>query len=153
VETNPPYCPFHIDSRVNIFAFDDEEDAMTGSQINILTQRIRHTSPPDSARDAFMSQGHGRQDDEPWVFGAELPPGTKMNTHEELPLFDDFDGREAFGDEGMTDSDLETVAEQVESRLTVKSVGDGGGGEEIRVVSRVARGRGQALDGEDDDDM
>ena len=34
VETNPPYCPFHVDSRVNVFAF--QATAGSSSQINLL---------------------------------------------------------------------------------------------------------------------
>ncbi|KAK3702442.1 hypothetical protein LTR37_014908 [Vermiconidia calcicola] len=137
VETNPPYCPFHIDSRVNIFAFGD---AMAGSQINLLDE------PKDSN---FHVQGHGLSDEEVWIFGEPLPPGMKMNTHDELD--DNFH-------EGVTDSDLEGLAQQVESRLTVHSASEPGG-EQIRINTRRAQGRGMdsgefgVLEDDDDDSM
>ena len=140
VETNPPYCPFHVDARANIFAF---EDATAGSQMNLLEE----PSEP-----LFHMQGHGLRDEEPWVFGEPLPPSTKMNTHEHLHL-DDFH-------QGVTDSDLEEVAEQVESKLTVHTA-DEPGGEQIRINTRRAKARlgdgdEESADGEfdmmDDDD-
>ncbi|KAK3058078.1 hypothetical protein LTR09_001155 [Extremus antarcticus] len=129
VETNPPYCPFHIDARVSIFAFDD---ATPGSQINL---RARNAPDP---RTAFFTQGqHDEADSSPvqdhdrWVFGGPLPASTKLNTHEEQ-LANELD----IHDEGLTDADMDGLAEQVESRLTVRSAGEGQG-EQIRVHSKM----------------
>ncbi len=79
-----------------------------------------------------------------WVFGGPLPASTKLNSHDELRVPDQGDDDDGFGDEGVTDGDLEAIAEQVESRLTVKSVGEGK--EEIRVMTRPLRGRGRVED-------
>jgi hypothetical protein len=136
VETNPPYCPFHIDSRVNIYAFDD---GMNNSQIHI------RSGGKQDATSAFLSHGHGQSREAPWVFGEKMPPSTRMNTHEELPTHD-------ISDEGVTDSDLEAVAEQVESRLTIKSSGEGGG-DEIRVHTRRASIREVEAIEDDDEEI
>ena len=119
VETNPAYCPIHIDPRVNICAFDD---GMTNSQINILEEPTVST---------FHTQGHG-MDEEPLLFGEPLPPSTKMNTHDRIEV-DEFQ-------QGITDSDMEEAAAQVESRLTVMSVADDGA-EQISVNTRPVQGR------------
>ena len=122
VETNPPYVPFHIDSRVNIFAFDDEA---ARSQINLLDE------PRDSA---FHVQGHGMYGEEPWLFGDPLPQSTKMNTHDNL---DGLRQRTGFDD---SDVDDEEIAEQMESKLTVYAA-DEPGGEQIRINTRRAPSR------------
>ena len=121
VETNPPYCPFHVGSRINIFAF---EDATSNSQLNLIDE------PSESL---FHTQGHGLNDEEPWIFGEARPLSTKMNTQDDDVV--EFDFRE-----GVTDSDLEEVAEQVESRLTVHAA-DEPGGEQIRINTRRTQGK------------
>lgn len=142
VETNPPYCPFHIGSRINIFAFDD---AMGGSQLNLLDE----PSEP-----LFHTQGHGLSDEEPWVFGEPLPQSTKMNTQDDN--LDEYH-------QGVTGSDLEEMAEQVESRLTVHAT-DEPGGEQIRINTRRTQfkptggserddGEFEMLDDDDDSEM
>jgi len=129
VETNPPYCPLHIDPRVNICAFDD---GMTSSQINLLDEQ----SIP-----VFHMQGHGLQSEEPWLFGEPLPSSTKVNTHESIPV-DEFH-------QGITDSDMEEAAAQVESRLTIMSVVDDAGG--TTVHTRPVQGKGdENWQGEED---
>ena len=137
VETNPPYCPIHIDPRVNICAFDD---GMTSSQINLLDE----PSIP-----VFHIQGHGLESEEPWLFGESLPPSTKVNTHERIEV-DEFH-------QGITDSDMEDAAAQVESRLTVMSVVDAAGDTTVhtRPVQAKDGGSGQEEDdfeSMDDDD-
>ncbi|KAK5162958.1 uncharacterized protein LTR77_011012 [Saxophila tyrrhenica] len=102
VETNPPYCPFHVDSRVSIFAFDDSSP---GSQINLRAR--------NKPRSTFFTQGQAGDSNDRWIFGGPLPASTKLNTHDALPL-------DEFAAFGLDDADLEAVAEQVESRLTAK---------------------------------
>ena len=131
VETNPPYCPLHIDPRVNICAFDD---GMTSSQINIMDEQ----SIP-----VFHMQGHGLQSEEPWLFGEPLPSSTKVNTHESIPV-DEFH-------QGITDSDMEEAAAQVESRLTIMSVVDDTGG--TTVHTRPVLGKVGESGQEDDFDF
>lgn len=128
VETNPPYCPFHIDSRVGIYAFDD-----AGHD----SQAALYGHSDDPAMLAFRTQGHGCQDDEPWVFGEPLPPSSKVNERVES----DVDGAAELDYGGRAeddDDDDEGVAAQVESRLTLESVGDRGE-QQIRVKSRRSR--------------
>ena len=120
VETNPPYCPIHIDARVNICAFDD---GMTSSQVNLLDEQ----SMP-----VFHIQGHGLHE-EPWLFGEPLPTSTKMNSHDRIEV-DDYH-------QGITDSDMEEAAAQVESRLTVMSATDSAG-EQITINTRPSPGKG-----------
>jgi hypothetical protein len=127
VETNPPYCPLHIDARVNICAFDD---GMASSQINLLDEQ----SMP-----VFHMQGHGLPSEEPWLFGEPLPPSTKMNTHDRIEV-DEYR-------QGITDSDMEEAAAQVESRLTVMSVHDSAG-EQITINTRPVQGRDEGEDGD-----
>ncbi|KAK5123315.1 hypothetical protein LTR85_002746 [Meristemomyces frigidus] len=145
VETNPPYCPFHIDSRVNIYAFDDSG---YGSQAGLQTH--------DATFD-FRHRGHAAEHDEPWVFGESLPPSTKVNERISSEYGDDAD------DVGDADPDVDDMAGQVESRLTFEPAGLDGGGEQIRVNSRRSRrgvgggGRGDVdfdiLEDDGDSDM
>ena len=130
VETNPPYCPFHIDARVNIYAFDDSETF--DSQIGL------HGRPQPASLD-FRAQGHG-YDEVLWVFGESLPSSTKVN---DLHVLDEIEGE---GDLG--DVDMDDMAGQVESRLTIAPAGHEGGVEQIRVNSRRSRrGGGGGVDG------
>ena len=139
VETNPPYCPFHIDARVNIYAFDDSG---YGSQAALHT---------DHAILEFKTRGHGYvENEEPWVFGEPLPSSTKVNDS----MQDDIDAV-------VEDGDDEDVAAQVQSKLTIEPAGEAGG-EQIRVNSRRSRrgsgggreeGRFDMLADDDDDAM
>ena len=140
VETNPPYCPFHIDSRVDIFAFEDT--TMTGSDMNLLNEPVSDAW--------FHMQGHGQEDEESWVFGEQLPPSTKMNTHDDPDVHNFRHGDEEY------DTEFDEMAEQVESRLTVHTTGEDGV-EEIRILTRRTHGRGGREEAEvdmfgDDDD-
>ena len=133
VDTTPPYCPFHVDANVKVFAFDD---AVAGSQINLLDE------PQDSR---FHVLGHGRDDEEPWLFGEPLPASTRMNIHEPL----EYNHRGS-----LDDSDYEEdVAEQMESKLTIHAADDPGG-EQIRIDTRRTRHRraGSEVEALDDDD-
>ena len=107
---------------------------MASSQINILEEvNISY----------FHTQGHG-VDEEPWLFGEPLPPSVKMNSHDRIEV-DEFQ-------QGITDSEMEDAAAQVESRLTVMSVADDGA-EQISVHTRPVHGRvGGGTDGEGMDD-
>lgn len=134
VETNPPYCPIHIDPRVNICTFDDPT---ANSQGDLLD---------DQNIPVFHLQGHGRKHEEPWLFGEDMPPSTKMNSHDRIEV-DEFH-------QGITDSEMEDAAAQVESQLTVMSVADDGA-EQILVNTRPVKGRvGEGGEAEwvDDDD-
>lgn len=139
VETNPPYCPFHVDSRVTIYAFDD---GAYGSQAGL--------HPHDAISD-FRARGHGAVDhDEPWVFGEPLPASTRVNECTSGEYDDPQDG-------GDDDVDVGGMAGQVESQLTIEPSGLDGGGEQIRVTSKRSRrrgggGRGDTLDMFEDDD-
>jgi hypothetical protein len=113
VETNPPYCPFHIDYRVNIYAFND---ALGGSQ----------SIAEDPLLEEFKILGHGRMDQEEpqWLFGEPLPSSTKMN---EPSQHDEF---------GALETD--DISHQVESRLFIEPAGRNGGAQ-INVTSRRSR--------------
>lgn len=95
VETNPPYCPFHVDPRVNIFAVDDESR---------VTQE-------------WQCRGQGLPDEEQWLFGDPLPPSTKMNDPSQSETDD--------AEHDDNDVDTDDVADQMESRLTIHEAGDG----------------------------
>ena len=125
VETNPPYCPFHVDSRVSIFTYDD---TTVGSQRNLL-------EPPDEAP-RFLVQGHLYDDieEEAWLFGETLPPSSKVNTHDDHL-------HEFHGQVVDSDDDIAGVTSQVESRLTVHAAADDDGGEQININMRRARNR------------
>lgn len=132
VETNPPYCPFHVDQRVHIFGFEDggEYNSQAGLQAQIETAQ--------DAMFLFRTRGHGYAEaEEAWVFGERLPGSTKLN---------EGSGRDplAVRRGGLLDEeeDLGSVGGLVESRLTVHStMGQeaDGAGQEIRVRSRRAR--------------
>ncbi|KAF2770306.1 hypothetical protein EJ03DRAFT_326697 [Teratosphaeria nubilosa] len=137
VETNPPYCPFHIDRRVSIFAFNG---GVTGSTLG-----------PDPT-DRLKTQGHGYAKEEPWIFGQPLPPSTKMSdpSQDEEGL-SDFDGS----------GDDDALAAQVESKMFLERP-KAGAPEQIRVMSNrtrksAAQGRAmeqdvdEAVEGYDDD--
>ncbi|KAK4547018.1 hypothetical protein LTR36_001239 [Oleoguttula mirabilis] len=126
VETNPPYCPFHIDSRVNIYAFDDSFGL--GSQAGL--------HPPNNPTLDFRSRGHSAEHEEPWGFGEPLPPSTKVNERTSSEYGDHADA------DGDDDPEVDDVAGQVESRLTIEPAGLDGGGEQIRVTSRRSRRAG-----------
>lgn len=117
METNPPYAPFHIAPHVNIHAFD--VSSQTASE-DLLALGNNLSAAAD-----LTSQGHGSN--EPWVFGGQLPPSTKMNSRS-YPQMDDFD-------QGVTDADFNEVASQLESHLTVRNAGDKSG-ERLSVTTR-----------------
>lgn len=129
VETNPPYCPFHIDSRVDIFAFDDDmrnSADSTGFQGSI-----------------FHIHGHGSATptNPSWLFGEPLPAATKMNTHDDIDIHRD-------GEPDDSDMDVDSLAEQMESTLTVRTAGGEGGREEILINTwRAQPARPEAGDG------
>ncbi|KAK5130302.1 hypothetical protein LTR08_002225 [Meristemomyces frigidus] len=132
VETNPPYCPFHIDTRVNIYAFDDGN--AYGSQTGL------HSASPVPLVD-FQTQGHG-YGEAVWVFGGPLPSSTKVNDVNEPSGFVD-----GYAEDDLED-DVDATTGQVESRLTIAPAGDGGGVEQIRVNSRRSRRGGSGGGGE-----
>lgn len=124
VETNPPYCPFHVDARVNIFSFEDAND---GSQYG-----------PSAAQAEFQIQGHDL-DEEPWLFGQGLPPSNKINEHtpddSHEPTFEHADD---------DDDDGEDFASQMESKLTIQPPARRSqGGEQIRINTRRKQGKGK----------
>ncbi|KAF2721813.1 hypothetical protein K431DRAFT_64189 [Polychaeton citri CBS 116435] len=107
VETNPPYCPFHVDRRVNIFAYEDNAHV-------------------------WLHNGHGNDRHSTWLFGDDLPPSTKMNDvshNSESDIFDEGDDEE--------DEEPERAAENVQSKLTVRSSGSGSKGDRIRVHTQL----------------
>ncbi|KAK0820903.1 hypothetical protein LTR91_004408 [Friedmanniomyces endolithicus] len=145
VETNPPYCPFHVDPRVSIYAFEESGYA---SQINVFGHP--HPPPDENAVTAFKTRGQGQQDvEQAWLFGQPLPPSTKLN--ERSPHQED---RTRDRRPGTADADIDADAQDVdtgdemagmiESRLTIHpastaAAADGEGQqqrEEIRVQSR-----------------
>ena len=144
VETNPPYCPFHVDRRVNIFAFEDSGYA---SEVNLQEDALL----------AFKSRGLGyeEEDQEPWLFGGPLPASTKLN---ERSQDDEVPRPRARGvRNGIREVESEDeMAAMVESRLSIHPASEGDG-EEIRVRSsrRVRHGRQRdegGFDDVDDDD-
>ena len=134
-ETTPPYCPFHVDPRVSIYAFDDGDgdDGIT-----------------EEAAALFQLQGQGAEDEEPWLFGGALPTGRKVNIRdddEDAGLGMRGGGGGGGGGEdvgvgvgvGMEDSEEEEGLEGLmESKLIFK------GSEEVRVHTRPKRGGGRA---------
>lgn len=144
VETNPPYCPFHVDASINIHVF--EEHSNRGSQYAAST-----------ALDKFQLKGHDVEDEIPWTFGESLPASTKVN--DAIPDDDSFNA----DDDDDDDEDGEGLASQMESKLTIQPSRKNQGGEQIRINTRRRQGRartgpgGGAADGdfelmEDDDD-
>lgn len=125
VETNPPYCPFHVDVRVGIYVFDE----VNHSQCEF-----------PKAFELFQLQGHG-MDEKPWLFGEPLPPSSKVNEH--MP--DEFhDSTVHLGEEHSPehDDDDENVGDIMESRLTIQPSRSGKkADEQIRVNTRRRKGR------------
>lgn len=123
VETNPPYCPFHIDSRVSIYAFDDPITTSTDSRLD--------------AAIAFHIDGHDHAKARPWTFGEPLPTSTKMNIHEtaiDIHRQRDYDS---------DDVGVDSLAEQMESTLTVHRASTGDGRDEIRINTRPSQVRSE----------
>ncbi|KAK5725153.1 hypothetical protein LTR17_013189 [Elasticomyces elasticus] len=151
VETNPPYCPFHVDSRVNIYAFDDSGYA---SQIDVLGRGVN-----EDAMMGFKTRGHG-VGEEAWLFGGVFPASTKLNerSQEDRRMVLEVPAN-GLDDEEIEDGDLEQE-DMVESRMTVQRGESEWGGQrhqqpEIRVESRRSRkgkkkGRGREDEGEFD---
>lgn len=140
VETNPPYCPFHVDPRVMVYAFEEDSTDFVG----------------------FAMKGHGEEDGGggPWTFGDVMPARVKISERRS----DDFDERDGFSASDMglrgeddDDEDEEDAGGMMESRLTIQPAssssgsgsrgkhGGAGGQEEIRIHTsrkkRVGRGR------------
>ncbi|KAF2208799.1 hypothetical protein CERZMDRAFT_114327 [Cercospora zeae-maydis SCOH1-5] len=121
VETNAPYCPFHVGSQIGIYAFDEMEYS-------------QYRACPTFT--SFQQRGHGT-DQRPWTFGDAMPPSSKIN--EQMP--DDF--RESSYGTGPADQDYEEeVASQMESKLTIQPPRGKRQDEHIRVSTR-RRGRVQ----------
>ena len=110
VETNPPFVPIHINPRVNIYAFDASQ---TG--------------------DLFRNGYDLDNKDLLWIFGAQLPSSTKMNTHEEKEkasesrggsgIDSDYDDDNLQNDYPRSEDDEEhdnELAEQMQSRLMIR---------------------------------
>ncbi|KAK5110265.1 hypothetical protein LTR62_006118 [Meristemomyces frigidus] len=131
VETNPPYCPFHVDPRVSIFAF---EEGGYGSQADVQGQL------QENVLYAFKTQGHDFADEEEaWMFGGDIPASRKLNEgarNDAMPAQHD-----AFEDD---DVDEAILSGMVESRLTLRPAGQSGR-QEIHVDSRPSRRTGSAL--------
>ncbi|TKA65697.1 hypothetical protein B0A55_09543 [Friedmanniomyces simplex] len=157
VETNPPYCPFHVDARVNIYAF---EEGGYASQVHVPggPHGHHHRDQPsnEDALSVFKTRGHGHagqeeaEKEEPWLFGGPLPASVKLN--ERTPPHQG-DRRRERRVSGSVDAETETetgdeMAGMIESRLTVvhpaaAADGDGDGDgqqQEMRVESRRSRG-------------
>ncbi|KAK5700860.1 hypothetical protein LTR97_005377 [Elasticomyces elasticus] len=148
VETNPPYCPFHVDSRVNIYAFDDSGYA---SQVDVLGRGVN-----EDAMMGFKTRGHG-VGEEAWLFGGVLPASTKLNerSQEDRHITHQVPAN-GLDDEEIVDGDV-VQEDMVESRMTVQRGESEWGGQrhqqqEIRVESRRSRkgkkkGRGMGNEG------
>ncbi|KAK4555060.1 hypothetical protein LTR86_007826 [Recurvomyces mirabilis] len=130
VETNPPYCPFHIDNRVSIFAY---EDSTYGSAADLQGQLN------EQAMFDFKTKGTGfAEHDEPWMFGEALRTSIKLNEHARNDRPSSARAQQDYEDD---DVDAAIVAGMIESRLTVhRSTEDGR--PEIRVHSRPSARRG-----------
>ncbi|KAK4636224.1 hypothetical protein CLAFUW4_01739 [Fulvia fulva] len=122
VETNPPYCPYHIDSRVSIYAFTEQ-----GSQYG-----------PFETLDGFQARGHGLPDEDSWTFGGALAASAKIN--ERMP--DEM--HDSSPEDGYDDDDEdEDVAQIMESKLTIQPAHKSQGGEQIQInTRRRTRGKG-----------
>jgi len=130
VETNPPYCPFHVDPSVNIYAYE-QYDSQYGAPV---------------AFDVFQSRGH-EMDEDPWTFGEPLPASTKVN--EAVPD-DDFEADYDDDDDEEGDAGL---ASQMESKLTIQPAHKNQGGEQIRINTRRRPGRAKVESGVADGDL
>jgi hypothetical protein len=132
VETNPPYCPFHVDHRVSIFAY---EETSFNSQVALANAN-------DGSEDmfAFRTRGHGYAEvEDPWLFGEPLPASIKLNEHSEDELPPVVPGHEPDADATSN----EDIAGMVESKMTLQTAGPGEGEQQINVNSRPSkRGRG-----------
>lgn len=68
VETNPPYCPFHVDARVGIYAFVAD---VTAAEVGGLD---------GGGEEAGLLCGFGLKHEEAWIFGQEVLGGSvRMN--------------------------------------------------------------------------
>lgn len=119
VETNPPYCPFHVDARVRIYAFDEHDNGLEDLQ----------------------ARGHGLKDEEPWTFGEALPSSTRVNEHVSDDLADDDSDPAGASADDLDDDDEEDVASQMESKLTIQPARKSHGDEEIRINTRRRKWR------------
>lgn len=112
VETNPPYCPFHIDSRVQIYAFATEETSQIlisgGGETPLRSEeyvrwvgrgqggvREGKGGPRSAVGAGSPSFGAGPRSAAaaaPWLFGDPLPPSIKMNDGALSEDDDEFEG-------------------------------------------------------------
>ncbi|WPG97238.1 Hypothetical protein R9X50_00001000 [Acrodontium crateriforme] len=140
VETNPPYCPFHIDSRINIYAFATEDTSQTliaNSGETALDRWMRRGHVGDKNKNLRSALAVSSPATEPWLFGEPLPSSIKMNdgalsegddefSHD---LIDDKIG--GLHDEGqdMTPPEYENEAAEdlMQSRFTIHSASVSGG--------------------------
>ncbi|EME48789.1 hypothetical protein DOTSEDRAFT_67737 [Dothistroma septosporum NZE10] len=117
VETNPPYCPFHIDSRVSIFAFSEHDSESQYGALETL--------------DDFQARGYGIPDEDAWTFSGSLPYSTKVNERMPDEVYDS-----GPNDNYDHDEEDEDVASQMESKLTIQPARKSKGGEQIRINTR-----------------
>ncbi|KAF7193004.1 hypothetical protein HII31_05649 [Pseudocercospora fuligena] len=118
LETNPPYCPFHVDSRVTIFAFDEMDQSQYG---------------PSLAYEGFIIKGHDHPDERPWTFGEQMPPSSMIN---ERTADDYHEGSDLDQDPLADEDDDDDVADQMESKLTIQPARKGSnrqGDDQIRI--------------------
>ena len=118
VETNPPYCPFHVDLRVGIFAFEDVGLQLLGHDV----------------------------DEDVWVFGGPLPKSTRVNVR--IGSSFDEERKSVGVGSGEVEGEMDGLAEVMSSRMTMlhRSSGlEGGEGEqEIRVnTQRTSKRKGK----------
>jgi hypothetical protein len=105
VETNPPFCPFHVGAQVGIYALEELDSS-----------RYRESTSLED----FRTQGHGVEDQATaWVFGEPLPKSSKII--EQTP--DDY--RESTYYDGAYDDGDDDVGSQMESRLTIQPARSG----------------------------
>lgn len=124
VETNPPFCPFHVGEHVGIYALDELDSCRYKESTSLAN---------------YQAQGHGAGDQTTvWIFGEALPKSSKINEHMPDQL------REStYFDEVDEDGD-EDVASQMESKLTIQPARSGKKQDEhIRVNTRRKQGRSE----------
>lgn len=138
VETNPPYCPFHVDARVSMLMFND-----AGLDAGVDTWE--HGSDAAATFDALRRNGFGSSADAaPWCFGDALPPSVKINDRTGGSDVDEDDGVEDEGEAVGEDAEGDALGGIMESRLKVHPAG-----QEIRINTRRRRGRRRAGGGAD----
>jgi hypothetical protein len=118
VETNPPYCPFHVDPRVAVFAFDESPgggNSQYGARNPAANtpgawEIFRSAGYADHEQQYVAPRGRGRgpldtsSSPRPWVFGGPLPNAVRLNDRAGFLEDDgagdfDFDSGTGVGDE------------------------------------------------------